>query len=215
MDSMSGEIVEILFTSLRVSLVAILLATLVGVPVGIALGSNEFRGKRAVVTVLNTLMALPTVLVGLFCYFLLSRQGPLGPLEILYSSKAMVLGQLVLATPIVIGFSHAAIRGIDPLVRETALSLGASSFQASLSVLREARYGVLAAIIAGFGRAISEVGAAMMLGGNIRGHTRVMTTAIALETSKGRFELGLVLGFILLGVAFLVNLFFHALQAKK
>jgi len=203
---LAGDVLEILGVSLRVSLLATALAALAAVPLGLLVALREFRGKAAVVTAMHTLMALPTVVVGLLLYGLLSRSGPLGFLGLLYTPWAMVAGQLVLALPIITALTYSAVMGVDPRVRRTALTLGASPLQAGLAVLSEGRYGLLAAVAAGFGRVITGVGAAIMLGGNIRGLTRTMTTAITLETSRGEFGLGLALGAILLLVALGVNL---------
>ena len=166
------------------------------------------------VTLLNTLMALPTVVVGLLLFGLLSRQGPLGDWGLLFTPVAMILGQMVLATPIVANYVHAAVVGADARILPTLRSLGASPWQAARQLLREVRFGIMAAVIAGFGRVIAEVGVAMMLGGNIRGTTRTMTTTIALETSKGEFVFGLSLGLILMTVALLVNLGLQFLQQR-
>jgi len=190
------------------------IAALLGVPTGLWLGLNRFRGRQILLALLNTLMALPTVVVGLLLFGLLSRQGPLGPLGLLFTPLAMIAGQTVLATPIVANLVLAAVTGADQRIINTALTLGASRFQAAIQLLQEIRFGVMAAVIAGFGRVIAEVGVAMMLGGNIRNSTRTMTTAIALETSKGEFAFGLALGVLLLSVALLVNLFLNVLQQR-
>jgi len=190
------------------------IAALIGVPAGLWLGLSRFRGRQVLLALLNTLMALPTVVVGLLLFGLLSRQGPLGPLGLLFTPLAMIAGQTVLATPIVANLVLAAVTGADQRIISTALTLGASRFQAAIQLLREIRFGVMAAVIVGFGRVIAEVGVAMMLGGNIRNSTRTMTTAIALETSKGEFAFGLALGMLLLSVALLVNLFLNVLQQR-
>jgi tungstate transport system permease protein len=200
------EVFDIMGVSLRVSLCATALATLVGVPAGFSLAVSSFRGKRALVTTVNTLMALPTVVVGLLVYILLSRSGPLGSLGILYTPAAMIVGQFILALPIIAAFTFAAVSSVDERVRRTAESLGASPLQASWMVLKEGRLAIIAAVFAGFGRVIAEVGSAIMVGGNIRGYTRTMTTAITLETAKGNFALGLTLGVILLFVALSINM---------
>ncbi|MBI5568341.1 MAG: ABC transporter permease [Desulfomonile tiedjei] len=192
-----------------------LIASLIGVPFGLVLAVTEFRGKSAILVVLNTLMALPTVVVGLFFYGLLSRQGPLGAAGILYTPTGIALGLTVLALPTVVNLVIAAIRHLDPRLFLTVKLLGATVAQQGWMILKEGRYAVLAAIVVAFGRVISEVGIAMMLGGNIRGFTRTMTTAIALETSKGEFALGLALGMVLLGVALLVNLLLFLLQKGR
>ncbi|PLX87412.1 MAG: ABC transporter permease [Desulfuromonas sp.] len=202
------------WTSLYTSSCAIVLASLLGVPIGLWLGISLFRGRRLLITLLNTLMALPTVVVGLLLFGLFSRQGPLGSFGLLFTPMAMIAGQMVLATPIVANYVLAAVAGADDRIINTALTLGATRLQAALQLLREIRFGVMAAVIAGFGRVIAEVGVAMMLGGNIRGTTRTMTTAIALETSKGEFAFGLALGLVLLGVALLVNLGLNQVQQR-
>jgi len=208
------EVRMAVWTSLYTSSCSIAIAALLGVPIGLWLGLNRFRGRRLLIALLNTLMALPTVVVGLLLFGLLSRQGPLGPLGLLFTPLAMIAGQTVLAAPIVANLVLAAVTGADQRIINTALTLGASRLQAAIQLLREIRFGVMAAVIAGFGRVIAEVGVAMMLGGNIRNSTRTMTTAIALETSKGEFAFGLALGIILLSVALIVNLFLNALQQR-
>jgi len=208
------EVRMAVWTSLYTSSCSIAIAALLGVPIGLCLGLNRFRGRQLLIALLNTLMALPTVVVGLLLFGLLSRQGPLGPLGLLFTPLAMIAGQTVLAAPIVANLVLAAVTGADQRIINTALTLGASRLQAAIQLLREIRFGVMAAVIAGFGRVIAEVGVAMMLGGNIRNSTRTMTTAIALETSKGEFAFGLALGIILLSVALIVNLFLNALQQR-
>lgn len=212
--SFDMEIWQTVWVSLYTSGCAILIAGTIGIPVGLALGINRFRGRRVMITLLNTLMALPTVVVGLLLFGLFSRQGPAGSLGLLFTPLAMIAGQTVLATPIVANYVLAAVNGSDQRIMNTLLTLGATRFQASTQLLKEIRFGVMAAVIAGFGRVISEVGVAMMLGGNIRGSTRTMTTSIALETSKGEFAFGLSLGIVLLSVALFVNLFLNLLQQR-
>ena len=209
------EVFEVMGVSLRVSLAATALATAVSVPLGFIIASHEFRGKRTVVGVFNTLMALPTVVVGLLVYILLSRSGPIGFLGILYTPTAIVVGQFILAVPIITALTYAAAGSVDAKVRKTAESLGASPSQAGWMVLKEARLGIMAAVIAGFGRVIAEVGSAVMVGGNIRGYTRTMTTTIALETSKGNFALGITLGLILLVAALSINLAVGTFLGRK
>ncbi len=199
------EVWTVVWTSLRVSVTAAVLASAVGIPLGAAIGLGRFPGRRGVMLVLNTLMALPTVVVGLLLYGLIGRQGPLGGWGLLFTPTGIVLGEFVLAVPIVTNLVVAAVDGLDPRVWATCRSLGGGPVVSARAVLWEARFGVLAAVVAGFGRVLGEVGVAMMLGGNIRGFTRTMTTAIALETSKGEFELGLALGAVLLTAAFGVN----------
>jgi tungstate transport system permease protein len=201
-------------TSLFTSGIAILLASVIGVPLGGLVGFRGFVGKRMVVTLLNTLMALPTVVIGLVVFGLLSRQGPLGSCGFLFTPAAMILGQMILAVPIVTNHSMVAVTGADVRILPTLQTLGLGPVQTFGQLLLEVRFGIMAAVITGFGRVIGEVGVAMMLGGNIRGYTRTMTTAIALETSKGEFAFGLALGIILMSVALLVNLALHQLQQR-
>ena len=212
--ALDTEVMGAVWTSLYTSTLGILLAALVGIPLGTLIGVGRFTGRRAVLTLLNTLMALPTVVVGLVIYGFLSRQGPLGPLGLLFTPMAMIIGQTVLAAPIVANYTVAAVAGADPRIMNTALTLGAGHLRAAWQLLQEVRFGVMAAVVAGFGRVIAEVGVAMMLGGNIRGYTRTMTTAIALETSKGEFAFGLALGLVLMTVALVVNLFLNLLQQR-
>jgi len=208
------DVVSAVLTSLSVSCWSILLAAILGVPLGMAVGIHSFPLKRALLVLLNTLMAMPTVVIGLFVYGLLSRQGPLGGAGLLFTPAAIVVGQTLLAIPIVANYTLAAVSGADPRILPTALTLGAGPWQGMALLLHEVRFGVMAALIAGFGRVIAEVGVAMMLGGNILGYTRTMTTAIALETSKGEFAFGLALGLVLMGVALVVNLALGFLQQR-
>jgi tungstate transport system permease protein len=209
------EMLAAVWTSVLVASLAIMLAALIGIPVGVVVAVREFRLKRASIIGLNTLMAMPTVVVGLVVYSLVSRQGLLGPLGLLFSRKAMIIGETVLAVPIVANYTLSAVTGADRRILPTAMTLGATRFQSVMQLTREVRFGVMAAVIAGFGRVLSEVGVAMMLGGNIRWYTRTMTTAIALETSKGEFAFALALGIVLLLVACGVNLLFHFLQESR
>ena len=207
-----AEVYQIVWISLRISLIAILLASLSCIPIAFLIHFNTFPGKQFILQCLNTLMSLPTVLVGLFLYGLLTRQGPLGELGLLFTPSAMIIGQWILITPIIINLSISALSTADPRLIQTCKALGANKIQQALLFTNELRFALMAAVIAGFGRAIGEVGIAMMLGGNIDGFTRTMTTAIALETSKGEFEFALALGLLLLMVAFIVNIFFQCLQ---
>lgn len=209
------EIYFIVWTSLRVSLLASLVASIVGVPAGLAIALTRFRGRSVVVLVLNTLMALPTVVVGLFVYGLISRRGPMGDMGLLFTPLGIVIGEVILALPIIVNLTVSAVQGMDPRLMLTCRTLGASSVQQAVMILKEGRYGIMAAVVAGFGRVVAEVGVAMMLGGNIKWFTRTMTTAIALETSKGEFVLGLALGLVLLAVAFGVNAGLFLLQRKR
>lgn len=212
--SLDTELTAIVMVSLRVSGAATLIAGLVGVPLGFSIAFSSFRGKGLVITFFNTLLALPTVVIGLFLYGLISRRGVLGDLNLLYTQTAMVIGQTLLIIPVVITFTIAAVSRIDSRYRKTAMTLGASRVQTALVVMREARFGIVAAIIAAFGRVIAEVGIGMMLGGNARGFTRNMTTAMALEYDKGEFTLAVALGLILMGISFGINFLFHFFQGR-
>ncbi len=211
--SFDREIYTVVWTSLQISVVAVALASLFGIPLGILVVLKEFPGKRLLQQMLNTLMALPTVVVGLLLYGLLTRQGALGHLGLLYTISAIIIGQTLLILPIIWNLSIAAASGADPRLLPTSQALGASTLQQCAIYVNEVRYALAAAMVAGFGRAIGEVGIAMMLGGNIEGFTRTMTTAIALETSKGEFEFALALGILLLATAFLVNFVVQRFQA--
>lgn len=207
-----SELWLVVLTSLRISLFATMIAAIIGVPIGYVVASSSFPGRRVVITLLNTLQALPTVVIGLILYGLLSRSGPLGPAGILYTRLAVTIGEAVLIVPIIAAYTMASVAGVDPRIRKTARSLGARHWRESWLVAGESRFGIAASIIAGFGRAIGEVGIAMMLGGNIQGFTRTITTAIALEHNKGNFALGLALGVILFCIALAVNGILHMLQ---
>ena len=208
------QLLQIIYVSLKVSSISTLIASVVGIPAGFFIAFEEFRGKRLLVTVLNTLLALPTVVVGLFVYAFISRRGIFGPLDLLYTQKAIIIGQVILIIPIVTTFTISAISRIDERYRKTAMTLGANALQTGWVIIREARFGIVAAVVAAFGRVIAEVGISMMLGGNAKGFTRTMTTAMALEYDKGEFVLGVALGIVLLSVSFGVNLCFNFMQGK-
>lgn len=210
--SLDREVLSIAFLSLRVAGTATLLAAVLGIPLAYTIATRDFPLREAVLTIFNTLMALPTVLVGLLCYSFLSRKGPLGFMDLLFTPSGIIIGDLILAFPLVVALTVAAVDSVDERARLTAMNLGASGIQVVFTVLMEARYALVAAVINGFGRVIAEVGSAMMLGGNIRGYTRTMTTAIALETSKGDFSLAIALGLLLLGLALSINLVFRRFQ---
>jgi tungstate transport system permease protein len=214
LKALDAQILTIVGVSLKVSSSSTLIASVVGIPVGFAIAFNEFPGKRIAITVLNTLLALPTVAVGLFVYAFISRRAIFGPLDLLYTQKAMIIGQVILIVPIVTTFTIAAIGRIDDRYRKTAMTLGATTLQTTAVIFREARFAVMAAVIASFGRVIAEVGISMMLGGNAKGFTRTMTTTMALEYDKGEFVLAVALGLILLAISFTVNLFFNYLQGR-
>lgn len=211
---------EIVLLSLQVSGIALVLSAAIGLPVGIFMGLRRFLGRRFMTVLMYTGMGFPPVVIGLFVYLLLSRSGIVGSLNLplvpsLFTPAAMIFAQVIISFPLVAGFSMTAVMAVDPQIRLQVLSLGATKTQAVLAILREARVGVVAAIAAGFGSIISEVGAVMLVGGNIEGSTRVMTTAIVLETRKGNFDLAVALGVILLGITFLTNLLIMRIQGGK
>ena len=208
------DLLNIIFLSIKVSGIALLIATAAGVPAGAVLGLKKFPGRGFLISILNTFMGLPPVVVGLFVYLILSRSGPLGFMGLLYTPSAMVFAQTILAFPIVASLSHSAIISVDQVIKRASMTLGAASYQVATTIVREARYGIMSAIIAGFGRVMAEVGAILIVGGNIAGYTRVMTTTIALETDKGNFELALALGIVLLIISLLVNFLLYAVQKK-
>jgi tungstate transport system permease protein len=211
---LDAELIGIILRSLRISGLALLLASLAGIPLGAALGLSRFPARGFVISTLNAFMGLPPVVAGLFLYIILSRSGPLGFMGLLYTPSAMVAAQTVLALPIVAALSHSAVVAVGPDIRLAALTLGATPGQVTGAVIAEARYGIMSAVIAGFGRVMAEVGAILIVGGNIAGYTRVMTTAIALETDKGDFSLALALGIILLAISIGVNLALHVVQRR-
>ena len=212
--SLDAEMVSIIAVSLQVSCISTIFAGLVGIPLGFVISFEKFPGKRMVITILNTLLALPTVVIGLFVYAFLSRRGIFGPLDLLYTQEAIIIGQTILIIPVVGAFTIAAISRIDDRYRKTAMTLGANRLQTAWVIFREARFGIIAAVIAAYGRVISEVGISMMLGGNIKGFTRTMTTAMALEYDKGSFTLAIALGIVLLSFSFGMNLLFHFFQGR-
>ncbi len=203
--TINAELFKIILLSVQVSGSALVIATLLGLPLGVTLAWRRVPFRGLVMSLLNTGMGLPPVVVGLFLYLILSRSGPLGFFGLLYTPGAMVIAQTILVFPIVASLSHAAIVKVDPVIRQAAITLGATPFQEVLAVVREARYGIMAGMMAGLGRVMAEVGAILMVGGNIAGYTRVMTTTIALETDKGEFELAIALGIILLLISLGLN----------
>jgi tungstate transport system permease protein len=203
--NLDREVVEIALRSLAISATAVIMASLVCIPAGGLIHFRNFQGKRVLINIIQTFYSVPTVCVGLFVFIFISRAGPLGGLGMLFTPTAVVIGQMVLITPILLGLTISALSSIDKAIKDSALSLGATEFQAIWTIIKEARFAVVAAFIMGFGRAISEVGAAMILGGNIRGYTRVLTTAISLETQKGELILALALGIILISLALLIS----------
>jgi tungstate transport system permease protein len=217
--TLDPALLEIVALSLRVSGIALLISALIGIPLGAMLGLSRFCGRKLLIALLYTGMGFPPVVVGLFVYLMLSRSGPLGQLNsplipTLFTPGAMIVAQTIIAFPLVAGFTMAAVMGVDPSLRQQVQALGATRWQVVASVLTEARVGVIVSIIAGFGSIISEVGAVMLVGGNIEGSTRVLTTAIVLETRKGSFDLAIALGIILLSISFLTNVAMLRLQGK-
>jgi tungstate transport system permease protein len=209
-----GDVFSVTLLSLEVSGLATALSLLIGLPLGTALALGRFPGRAVLLSVVNTGMGLPPVVVGLVVAMLLWRSGPLGGLQLIYTPLAIVIAQLIIAAPVVTGLTAVALQQLDPRLRQQLLGLGASQAQMVLALWREARLPLIAALIAGFGSVISEVGASMMVGGNIRGQTRVLTTAIVLETGKGEFETALALGALLLVITFLINVALTFVQQR-
>jgi tungstate transport system permease protein len=212
--NLNAELLGIIFLSLKVSGLALIIAAALGLSVGAHIAFRQFPFKGILISLMNTFMGLPPVVVGLFLYLILSRSGPLGFMGLLYTPSAMVAAQTILAFPIVTSLSHSAIISVDPLIKQSSMTLGATPYQTTIAIMREARYGIMSGIIAAFGRVMAEVGAILIIGGNIAGYTRVMTTTIALETDKGNFELALALGIILLSISLIINLCLHLVQRK-
>ncbi len=212
--SLDPEVLEIAGRSLMISVTSAILAFLLCIPLSSLIHFHTFPGKRILINLIQTFFSIPTVAVGLFVFVLFSRAGPLGGLNLLFTPTVMVLGQIVLITPILLGLTISAVSGVDKTIIDTAHSLGASGLQTAVLILREARFAVVAAVIMGFGRAISEVGIAIMVGVNIRGFTRVITTAISLETAKGNLELSLALGIILISIALVINIVLNRIQQR-
>ncbi|HZV98606.1 MAG TPA: ABC transporter permease [Methylophilaceae bacterium] len=209
-----AELWSIVWVSVKVCVVALILASPPAILLGFVLASFNFPGRRLLVIGVQTLLALPTVVIGLILYMLLSRQGPFGPMHLLFTQEAMIIGEAVLAFPILAALTLSAVQGVDNRVAETARTLGAGRLRTAMTMLLEVRFAVMAAMVAGFGRVISEIGCAMMVGGNIAGATRNITTAIALETSKGEFVQGIALGIVLVIIALAINLAMALLQGR-
>ena len=209
-----SDLFPITLLSLQVSTLATLISLLIGLPLGTALALSKFPGRAFIMSLINTGMALPPVVVGLFVAMSLWRSGPLGDLKLIYTPAAIVIAQTIISAPVVTGLTAAALQQLDPRLRLQLYGLGASRIQMIFSLWREARLPLLAALMAGFGSVISEVGASMMVGGNIKGQTRVLTTAIVLETGKGEFETAIALSVFLLTITFLVNWALTAIQQR-
>jgi tungstate transport system permease protein len=212
--SPDGEVLQIALLSLKVSFIAVLVALAAGIPAALLLAGSSFPGRKMVITFINTAMSLPPVLAGLVVYLLFCRSGPLGDLNLIYTPSAIIIAQVIIALPVVTGLALAAFQSVESGITLQARGLGASPLQVSLLLLREARYSGLAALMAAYGAVISEVGAVMIVGGDIRGETRVLTTALVLETRRGNFEKALALGIVLLLISFAINLYFTMLQQK-
>ncbi len=212
--TLDPEVLEITARSLIISLSATLVGSLIAIPIGGFIHFKEFGGKRGLVTIIQALYALPTVLVGLLVFLLLSRAGPFGFMKLLFTPTGMIIGQIVLIVPLMVGMTLIALSGVSRTKQDTVISLGANELQTVTMIIKEARFAIFGGVILGFGRAIAEVGAAMMIGGNIRGYTRVLTTAIALETSIGNLSLSIALGIILLLIALIVTGFLFLVQER-
>lgn len=196
---------HIVWVSVKTSVLGLLLAAPPAIFLGYVIALHRFPGRRLAIWLAQAALSLPTVLIGLLLYLMLSRRGPMGSLEWLFTQQGVILGQVIIGLPVLLAFTLAAVQAADPRYAETAVALGASPWRVMMTVLHEARYGVMAAVISGFGRVISEVGCALMVGGNIEGQTRTITTAIALETSKGEFAQGIALGIVLVALALVMN----------
>lgn len=213
--TLDPEVVEITVRTLVISISSCIIATVICLPLGSLIHFKQFPGKRLLISIIQTFYSIPTVVVGLLVFILFSRVGPLGVFELMYTPTIMVIGQTILIFPIVLGLTISAFSSVDRNITDTARSLGANGWQTMLVIIKEARFAVIAAVTLGFGRAISEVGLALMVGGNIRGYTRVLTTAISLETSKGDIELSIALGIILIILALIINLILNRLQQRR
>jgi tungstate transport system permease protein len=209
------EVMSITGLSLRIALTSVVVSMIIGLPLASLIHFHNFRGKRILISLIQTFYSIPTVTVGLLVFVLFSRSGPLGGLDLLFTPTVMVIGQIILVMPIMLGMTVSALSGVDKNIMDTARSMGASSWQTMLLIIKEARFAVIAAVVLAFGRAISEVGLAMMVGGNIKGFTRVLTTAISLETSKGDIELSLALGIILIFIALVINIIMNRIQQRR
>ena len=212
--TLDKEVLSIAWLSIKVSGLAVLLASIFAIPFAYLLSVKKFYFKRVIINFVHTFMGVPPVVVGLVVYLILSRNGFLGGLDLLYSPFAMVIAQFVMAFPIITGISLAAINDLDQTVKDSIVTLGANAWQQTKAIIFEARRGIITAIISGFGAAISEVGAIIIVGGNIRYHTRALTTAIVLETRKGNFELAMALGIILIILAFIINYGLTSMQSR-
>ncbi len=209
------EVMTIAGLSLRIAITSVLIGSVICLPLASLIHFHNFRGKRILISIIQTFYSIPTVTVGLFVFVLFSHSGPLGGLDLIFTPTVMVIGQIILIMPILLGMTISALSGVDRNIIDTARSMGANGWQTMLLIIKEARFAVMAAVILGFGRAISEVGLALIVGGNIRGFTRVLTTAISLETSKGDWELSMALGIILIFIALVINILMNRIQQRR
>jgi tungstate transport system permease protein len=209
------EVMAIAGLSLRIALTSVIIGSIIAIPLASLIYFHNFPGKRLLISLIQTFYSIPTVTVGLFVFVLFSHAGPLGGLDLIFTPTVMVIGQIILVMPILLGMTISALSGLDKNMIDTARSMGANGWQLMLAIIREARFAVMATVILGFGRAISEVGLALMVGGNIRGFTRVLTTAISLETSKGDWGLAMALGIILIFIALIINLVLNRIQQRR
>ncbi|WOF15321.1 ABC transporter permease subunit [Methanoplanus sp. FWC-SCC4] len=212
--TLDPEVVDITLRTLSITFSATIIASIIAVPLGLYISFHEFPAKKALISLIQTLYALPTVVVGLLMYMLFTKNGPLGAFSLLFTPTGMIIGQTVLIMPIITGLTIAALSSLDRGVKDTSRSLGATALQFFASMVKEARFAILSAVVMGFSRAISEVGAAILIGGNIRGQTRILTTTITLETGQGNFSLSIALGIILLLIALIVNMLMSYFQQR-
>ncbi len=209
------EVMSIAGLSLRIAITSIVIGSVIALPLASLIHFHNFRGKRILISLIQTFYSIPTVTVGLLVFVLFSHSGPLGRLDLIFTPTVMVIGQIILVMPILLGMTISALSGVDKNVIDTARAMGANGWQTMLVILKEARFAVMSAVVLAFGRAISEVGLAMMVGGNISGFTRVLTTAISLETSKGDWELSMALGIILIFIALVINIIMNRIQQRR
>jgi tungstate transport system permease protein len=213
--SLDPEVLDITWRTLAISISSSIIATIICLPLGSLIHFKQFPGKRLLISLIQTFYSIPTVVVGLLVFILFSRTGPLGVFNLMFTPTIMVIGQIILISPIVLGLTISALSNVDRSITDTARTMGASGWQTGLVTIKEARFAVMAAVTLAFGRAISEVGLALMVGGNIKGYTRVLTTAISLETSKGDVELSIALGIILVILALIINILLNRLQQRR
>ncbi|PUU94745.1 ABC transporter permease [Halanaerobium sp.] len=213
--NLDSEVIQVVTTSLKISISSTLIASIISIPLAILIARNKFKSKKFINIILNTLLSLPTVVIGIFVYSLISRRGVLGELDLLFTPIGIIMGQVILIIPLITALIRNVIFSMDEKLYKTATSMGASRSQKFKLLILEARYGIIGAVIAGFGRVLGEIGVSMMLGGNIKGVTRTITTAMSLETNKGRFAFALALGIILLSLSFLINFVTYFLQEGK